>query len=313
MAQWAEKTGTMTSSERLVSFSEPVVKPPGMALPDWQILARFGQAMGFSGFQFEDSGAVWDEFIGLTAGRPCDMAGMTSERLRRERHLRWPCPSVDHPGTERLYLDRKFPTPSGRARFHARPHRPPRETTDHEFPLVLMTGRLYAHWHTLTRTGKSPKLVRLEPSAFVEVHPDDAAEVGLAAGQWAQLSSRRGLIRLPVKINPRLSRGVVFVPFHWGDQQGEHVAANYLTIPAIGRIAKQPEFKYCAVRLVPAPDAPEPAPDFARTTRRDKPHKAVVVEASPRPAPGTTSPGEPTPLPCRADPQTPIILSLSSP
>jgi ferredoxin-nitrate reductase len=252
VAQWAEKTGTMTSGERLVSFSERVLEPPGTALPDWQILARFGQAMGFSGFQFEDSGAVWDEFIGLTAGRPCDMAGMTSERLRRERHLRWPCPSVDHPGTERLYLDRKFPTPSGRAQFHARRHRPPRETTDHEFPLVLMTGRLYAHWHTLTRTGKSPKLVRLEPSAFVEVHPDDAAEVGLAAGQAAELSSRRGLIHLPVKINPRLSRGVVFVPFHWGDQQAENVAANYLTIPAIGRVAKQPEFKYCAVRLAPA-------------------------------------------------------------
>ena len=149
-----------------------------------------------------------------------------------------------------------FPTPSGRARFHARPHRPPRETTDHEFPLVLITGRLYAHWHTLTRTGKSPKLVRREPSAFVEVHPDDAAEVGLAAGQWAELSSRRGRIRLPVKINPRLSRGVLFVPFHWGDQQRENVAANYLTIAAIGRIAKQPEFKYCAVRLAAAPSSP---------------------------------------------------------
>jgi ferredoxin-nitrate reductase len=240
-AQWAEKTGTMTSSERLVSFSEQVVKPPGMALPDWEILARFGQAMDFPGFEFKDPGAVWDEFIGLTAGRPCDMAGMTAERLRRERHLRWPCPSINHPGTERLYLDGKFPTPSGRARFHARPHRPPRETPDHEFPLVLTTGRLYTHWHTLTRTGKSRKLVRREPSAFVEVHPDDAAEVGLAAGQWADLSSRRGLIRLPVKINPGLSRGVVFVPFHWGDEQRENVAANYLTIPAIDPIAKQPE------------------------------------------------------------------------
>jgi len=100
------------------------------------------------------------------------------------------------------------------------------------------------------------------------------------------LSSRRGLIRLPVKINPRLSRGVVFVPFHWGDQQGDNVAANYLTNPAIGRIAKQPEFKYCAVRLAPASDAPEPAPDFARATLWDKPQKAVIVEASPRPARG---------------------------
>jgi sulfite reductase (NADPH) flavoprotein alpha-component len=87
----------------------------------------------------------------------------------------------------------------------------------------------------------------------------------------------RGRIRLPVKINPRLSRGVLFVPFHWGDQQRENVAANYVTIVAIGRIAKQPEFKYCAVRLAPAPDAPEPAPAFARPTWRDEPQKAVVV------------------------------------
>jgi hypothetical protein len=109
-----------------------------------------------------------------------------------------------------------------------------------------------------------------------------------------------------------LSRGVVFVPFHWGDQQGENLAANYLTIPAIGRIAKQPEFKYCAARLTPAPDAPGPAPDLARTTRWDEPPKAVV-DASPRPAPGTTSPDEPTPLPRRADPQTSGILARSSP
>ena len=292
-AQWSEKTFTSTDSARLVSFSEQVLNPPGVALSDWKILAKFAEAMGYPGFKFNDSGAVWDEFIGLTTGRPCDMSGMTAARLRAQRHLQWPCPSVDHPGTERLYLDRKFPTPSGRARFLPRPHQPPCETTDHEFPLVMTTGRIYAHWHTLTRTGKSPKLVQREPSPFVEVHPDDAAELGLAAGQWAELSSRRGLIRLPVRINPGLSRGLVFVPFHWGDQQGDNVAANYLTIAAIGRVAKQPELKYCAVRLVPAPDAPEPATDFARTTRQDLP-PAVV--------------GEPTPLPHRSDRQTPGIF-----
>src|SRR5262249_57123890 len=164
-------------------------------LQDWQILARFARAMGYDGFDFPDAASVWDEFIPLTSGRPCDMAGMSAKRLKRVRHLQWPCPSADHPGTERLYLDRRFPTPDGRARFHARPHQPPRETTDHEFPLVLTTGRLYTHWHTLTRTGKSPRLVRRERSAFVEVHPDDAAEVGLAAGRWAELSRRRGVIR----------------------------------------------------------------------------------------------------------------------
>jgi ferredoxin-nitrate reductase len=291
-AQWAEKAWTSTSSERLVSYSEPVVNPPGMALPDWQILASFGQAMGYPGFDFPGPGAVWDEFIGLTSGRPCDMAGMTSRRLRRERHLRWPCPDADHPGTDRLYLDRKFPTPTGRAQFLPRPHRAPRETTDHEFPMVLTTGRLYAHWHTLTRTGKSPKLVQREPSAFVEVHPDDASELGLAQGQWAELSSRRGMIRLPVRLNPGLSRGMVFVPFHWGDLQGEHLAVNYLTIPAIGRVAKQPELKYCAVRLVRAPDSPAPEPTFARTSRRDRPLRPIVVEAPGRPGLEAASPSK---------------------
>jgi anaerobic selenocysteine-containing dehydrogenase len=182
-------------------------------------------------------------------------------------------------------------TPDRLMQPHARPRQPPRETADHEFPLVLTMGRLYARWHTLTRTGKSPKLVRREPSAFVEIHPDDAVELGLTAGQLAELSSRRGSIRLPVKINPGLSRGVVFVPFHWGDQQGEDGAASYLTISAIDRVAKQPEFKYCAVRLAPAPDSP----DFARTPPPDKPHKAAFVDESPRGALGTNTLAEPPP------------------
>jgi ferredoxin-nitrate reductase len=179
------------------------------------------------------------------------MSGITSARLRQVRHLSWPCPGTDHPGTERLYTDGRFPTADGRARFLPRPHKPPRETPDHEFPMVLTTGRLYAHWHTLTRTARSPKLVAREPAPFVEVHPEDAAELGLQAGRGAELTSRRGLLRLPVRLNPGLKRGVVFVPFHWGDEHGDQTAANYLTISAIGRIAKQPELKYCAVRLAP--------------------------------------------------------------
>jgi ferredoxin-nitrate reductase len=251
-SQWSEKTGTSTSSERLVSRSDQIVVPPGEAAPDWEILARFGRAMGFSGFDHASSDQVWDEFIGLTAGRPCDMVGMNSARLRRLRHLRWPCPNDDHPGTDRLYSDGIFPTPDGRARFLPRPHQPPRETPDHEFPLVLTTGRLYAHWHTLTRTARSPRLMAREPCPFVEVHPDDAAEHGVSAEMAAELTSRRGVLRLPVRINPGLPRGLVFVPFHWGDEYGQQTAANYVTISAIGRVAKQPELKYCAVRLAPA-------------------------------------------------------------
>jgi ferredoxin-nitrate reductase len=250
-AQWSEKVGTSTSSERRVSRSERIIDPPGEALPDWEILARFAREMGYPGFEHRTSDEVWDEFIGLTAGRLCDMAGLTAARLRRDRHVSWPCPHEDHPGTERLYLDHRFPTPDGRARFLARAHRPPRETTDHEFPMVLNTGRLYSHWHTLTRTGRSPKLTAREPGPFVEVHPDDAAELGLSPGEDAELSSRRGVLKLPVRLNPGLMRGMVFVPFHWGDEHGDRTAANYLTISATGRVAKQPELKYCAVRLSP--------------------------------------------------------------
>jgi ferredoxin-nitrate reductase len=251
-AQWAEKTGTSTSSERLVSRSEAVVAPPGDAIPDWDILARFARALGFDGFDYSRSDEVWDEYIGLTAGTCCDMTGMNAQRLRRVRHLQWPCPGPDHPGTERLYMDRAFPAPGGRARFWHRAHRGPHEAPDHEFPFILTTGRLYSHWHTLTRTGRSQKLVAREPVPFVEVHPDDAAEQGLKSGQIAELASRRGLLRLPVRINPGLLRGMLFVPFHWGDQYGEQTAANYLTVAAIGRVAKQPELKYCAVGLRPA-------------------------------------------------------------
>ena len=118
--------------------------------------------------------------------------------------------------------------------------------------MILNTGRLHSHWHTLTRTVRSPKLMASEPAPFVEVHPEDALEVGLQPGQLAELTSRREVFRLPVRLNTALKRGIVFVPFPWRDEYGEQTAANYLTISATGRVAKQHELTYCAVRLAPA-------------------------------------------------------------
>ena len=113
---------------------------------------------------------------------------------------------------------------------------------------MLTTGRLYAHWHTLTRTAKCDKLVRREPGPFVEIHPDDAARLDVAEGD-------AGAAVEPARHDPAAGPaaatasppGMVFVPFHWGDLFGEGNAANYLTISAIGRVAKQPELKFCAV------------------------------------------------------------------
>jgi ferredoxin-nitrate reductase len=257
-AQWGEKEWISTNSERTIAYSPKLWDAPGDALPDREIIARFARVMGYAGFEHADSAAVWDEFIRLTAGRPCDMSGATSTRLHRLGAVQWPCPSEDHAGSKRRYLDRRFATADGRAIFLARDHKEPREVPDHEFPFVLTTGRLYSHWHTLTRTAKADKLVRREPGPFVEVHPEDAAALDLIEGDLVQISSRRGTVRLPARLRDSVGRGMVFVPFHWGDLFADGNAANYLTISAIGRVAKQPELKFCAVSLEKVP-APRPA------------------------------------------------------
>ncbi len=247
-AQWGEKEWTSTNSERMVSFSPKLWEPPGEALPDWEILRRFAKAMDLPGFDYSAGSEIWDEFVYLTKGRPCDMAGITNSRLR-DGSLQWPCPSPYHYGTKRRYTDGDFPTPDGKAVFLPREHRDPRELTDHEFPFVLTTGRLYSHWHTLTRTAKSEKLMLREPGPFVEIAGDDATRLEIEEGDLIQLSSRRGTIQLPARIKDGMATGIVFIPFHWGDLFGDGNAANYLTISAIGRVAKQPELKYCAVNL----------------------------------------------------------------
>jgi ferredoxin-nitrate reductase len=257
-AQWGEKDWTSTNSERTIGYSPQLWAAPGDALPDREIIGRFARVMGFSGFAHTSSAEVWDEFIRLTRGRPCDMSGATSARLHQLGELQWPCTSEDHPGTKRRYLDGRFPTPDGRAIFLTRDHKEPREVPDHEFPFVLTTGRLYAHWHTLTRTAKSEKLVRREPGPFVEVSPQDAATLDLTEGDLVQISSRRGTVQLPARLRDSVTSGMVFVPFHWGDLYNQGNAANYLTISAIGRIAKQPELKFCAVNLEKVPQASPP-------------------------------------------------------
>jgi ferredoxin-nitrate reductase len=252
-AQWGEKDWTSTSSERLVSYSPRLFPPPGEALPDWRILANFAQTYGFSGFDYAHSGEVWDEFRSLTTGQPCDMTGITRSRLVRERHVYWPCPSENHPGSPRRYLDRVFPTPDGKARFLPRDHRDPREATDHEFPFILTTGRVYSHWHTLTRTAKCGKLVRREPGPYVEMNAEDAVQLDLLDGDLVQLSTRRGTIRLPVHISDSIAPGSVFLPMHWGDLHAPENAINYLTISATDLVSKQPELKFCAVAMEKVP------------------------------------------------------------
>jgi ferredoxin-nitrate reductase len=225
--------------------------PPGESLSDWQILSRFAGHMGFANaFNFANASDVWDEFVRLTKGRPCDMAGITSSRLNDGASLQWPCPDQLHYGSKRRYLDRKFPTPDGKAVFLPRDHEAPFEETDTDFPFVLTTGRIYAHWHTLTRTGKVDKLNARDSAPYAELAFEDADRLEIADGDSIRLSTRRGSIVLPVRREVGMRTGMVFVPFHWGDLYDEGNALNYLTVPAFGPVEKQPELKFCAASVV---------------------------------------------------------------
>jgi ferredoxin-nitrate reductase len=266
-ASWGEREWVSTNSERMVAYSQKLVEPPGAALPDWKILCLAAQRLGFDGFDFSNAGQVWDEWIGLTAGRICDMTGMSHARLKQVRNLQWPCSSGEHPGTPRLYQDRRFAHADGKAVFLFRESSPPKEAADHEFPLVLTTGRVYSHWHTLTRTAKARQLWRRESEPQAELHPDLARKLGVVSGDFVQITSRRGTVQVKAAVTDRVAPDLLFLPMHWGDQFSPGNAVNYLTISAIGRVAKQPELKHCAVHVEKAHVETDERRDTARSPR----------------------------------------------
>ena len=256
-AQWPEKDGTMTNSERRVSLVRRALDPPGEALPDWEIFARVGRALGHrEAFPWRTAAAVHAEYVQTTAGRLCDQSGISHARLRRDGPLQWPCPAPEHPGTERLYTSRRFATPDGRARLAATPHTPPADPVDADFPLVLTTGRVAQQWHTMTRTGKSPDLLEAEPHPFVEMHPSDAG--GFEDGERVRVRSRRGSAVLRLRVSDAVPPGVAFAPFHWGALHLEPGAGavNAVTAPYLDPVSRQPELKACAVRVEPVRAAP---------------------------------------------------------
>lgn len=255
-AQWSEREGTLTNSERRICLLERIADPPGEALADWQIICRVARALGHGdAFAYPSSEAIFDEYRELTRGRDLDITGVTYEALRQQPGIQWPCPdgrsatNGPHRGTERLYLDGVFPTPSGRARFHVPAVLAPDDAVTEEYPLVLLTGRVKDQWHTRTRTGKVAKLNKSEPMPFLEIHPDDARALNLRGGQTVRIASRRGNAVLPLRVTPSIRRGTVFAPFHWGALWHADGVANALTSEAFDARSKQPELKFAAVRV----------------------------------------------------------------
>ncbi|MGB3405639.1 MAG: nitrate reductase [Microcoleaceae cyanobacterium] len=256
-AQWSEKTGSMTNSERMVTLCPEFRQPPGEAKADWEIFAEVGRRLGFADkFNFANSEEVRNEFIQLTRGRPCDMTGITYQTLQQYGPIQWPCPE-NSPESEitnhqkRMYTNLRFNTPDKRAKFGAYHSKGLAEPADPNYPLVLTTGRLYGHWHTQTRTGQIPKINKLHPQPFIEIHPKDAKKNNIDEGQWVEVRSRRGFARFPAKVTKAIAPGTVFIPMHWGALWANQAEANALTHPECCPSSLQPELKACAVQLAP--------------------------------------------------------------
>ncbi|MEZ2232084.1 molybdopterin oxidoreductase family protein [Microcoleus sp.] len=253
--QWSEKTGVMTNSERRVSLCIGFDTPLGEARDDWSIFAEVGRRLGFAEqFAFNNSGDVYQEFVQLTRGQPCDVTGLSHEYLHQEGPQQWPCrenePKHSAKEAKRLYTDARFPTPDQRARFSAYHSRGLAEPPDPNYPFVLTTGRVYGHWHTMTRTGRTDKINQLHPEPFLEIHPRDAANLKIKEGDLLEVRSRRGKGVFPAKVTKAIAPGTLFVPMHWGSLWAQGAEANAMTHAESCPDSKQPELKACAVQLV---------------------------------------------------------------
>ncbi len=279
-AQWAEEDGTMTNLEGRVVLRSRAFAPPAGVRTDLEAIVAIAAALG-RGARFPSSHPhdVFEELRRASAGGPADYSGITYEKIRAADGVFWPCPDPVHPGTPRLFVDR-FPTASGRARFHAVQDAPPAEVPDERFPLYLTTGRVLAHYQSGTQTRRITELQELAPEPVAEVHPATAARLGLSNGGDISLETRRGSVRVAARLTDTIREDTVFVPFHWGGDQ----SINRLTNPALDPISRMPEFKVCAVKALPVATARPGAArrlveESARVCDCNGVSRAVIVEA----------------------------------
>ncbi len=241
---WAEKEGTFTNTDRRVQRVRKALKPRGQARADWEIICdlagRIEKRLGrpqTSVWSYPSPAEVLEEMGRVVP----EYAGVKYRRIEDEG-LQTPVWDDSHPGTPYLFAE-SFP--SGRGKFHPLEYVPSVEMPDEEYPFILTTGRLLEHWHGGTLTRHS-KLDELYPEARIEINPADGARLKIEDGQAVRVSSRRGTVVLRAWVTQRTTVGVVFIPMHFHE-----AAANLLTIDALDPLAKIPEYKACAVRVVP--------------------------------------------------------------
>ncbi|SEM62580.1 ferredoxin-nitrate reductase [Mucilaginibacter gossypiicola] len=250
-AAWAEKEGTMTNSERRISYLSKVLDPPGEAMPDSEIICRFAKKMGYKGFDFKNAAEIYAEHAKLTGKTNIDISGLTHDTIILQRSIQWPYKKRNAAvGTPRLFTDKQFYTTTGNAQISAVPDAHTSETTDSDYPFILTTGRIRDQWHTMSKTGKVNKLNQHIKESFVEINPIDAAALEIKEGDVTIITSRRGEARVKARLTEQIKQGVIFVPMHWGKILNNDLhRINNVTNDALDPISKEPDFKYCAVKI----------------------------------------------------------------
>ena len=259
-----EDEGVVTQVEGRVIKINQAVDPPGEAKQDWRIIQDIAKRLGRErGFTFTNPREIFDELRIASKGGIADYSGITYEKIEKQNGVFWPCPSEDHAGTPRLFEPGSwnpvakgtgpFYFPDGKARFNVAPYTPPTEDVDDEYPLMLTTGRVVSHFLSGEQTRRIGPLVDQYPEPRIEMHPQLAAKLGIADGDWATAETRRGSCTLQAMVVTTIRPDTIFIPYHWAGRK----SANQLTISAQDPISKIPEYKVCAVRIRKASGPPD--------------------------------------------------------
>lgn len=257
---WGEKEGTVTNSERRISRQRAFLDPPGEARPDWWIISQVAQRMGHAnGFSYGSVHDIFQEHARLSGARnhgtrAFDLSGLAAlshQEFADLQPIQWPIPERGHAGTERMLSAGRFFHADGKARFVATSPRLPVNPPCEEFPLILNTGRVRDQWHTMTRSGKAPRLATHVPEPFIDMHAKDAQRFGLRAGELVRVTTRWGSMVVRLLISGDMPRGMVFVPIHWNDQFSSAARVGALVNPEVDPVSGEPELKCTPVRVAP--------------------------------------------------------------
>ncbi len=251
---WGEEEGTFSNTERRVQRVRGALKPPAGCRPSWWILQELGNRLGVD-LRFTSSRAIYEDMRRTATS----YAGITYDRIE-EQGLQWPCPTLEHPGTTFLHKDGNFSR--GKGLFSKTDWVPPAEVPDAEYPFALSTGRRLWHYHTATQTRNSVGLENLFPEELLEIHPQDAARLGIKSGDMVKAKSRRGEIVLKAWVTERSAPGLCWTSFHF-----EEACGNVITNDAFDPVTETAEYKACAIKIEKVKSAETPMIDLHRQAR----------------------------------------------